>query len=264
MSHTRILVFDLDGTLLDSSHRIPADVRKLLTSLHEQGIESTLATGRPFAAVQGFIRELDLQLPLIVFNGAVVASPDGQQLSARPLPSAAAKNILALLKETQTANQLYLHATDDFFYGDSQGPAADYIMKKDGLGCRYVQSLTDVLDDADCDPAKMFSIGPREELEQLQRTLRRVEPTVSCVFSEHDMLEFLGPHVNKGTALSILCDEIGTTLDSVLAFGDNMNDLEMLQVAGTAISMDTAPDALKAEADWIIRDIAGFLREHFT
>jgi len=263
MPHSRILVFDLDGTLLNSSHRIPTNVRTMLIGLREIGVETTLATGRPFAAVQSFIGELELQLPLIVFNGAIVIAPDGQLLSARPLPLSAATTILHLLDDTSSSNQLYLDAADDRFYSDRQGVAAEHIMKKDGVGCRYVQSLLDVLNDADSDPVKMFSIGPRNELEQLQQAVRQAEPSISCVFSEHDMLEFLGPNVNKGTALDILCDAIGMPLDSVTAFGDNINDFEMLRVAGTGVSMDTAPAELREEADLTIHDIAGFLHNHF-
>jgi len=263
MSHTRLLVFDLDGTLLNSSHRIPADVRTMLMALRERGVETTLATGRPFAAVEEFVRKLELQLPLIVFNGAVVVAPDGRLLSARPLPLTAAKAILHLLDETSAASHLYLHSTDDYFYSDHQGPAAEYIMKKDGVDCRYTSSLLDMLNDAGNDPVKMFSIGTRSELEKLQMTIRRTEPAVSCVFSEHDMLEFLGPNVNKGTALSILCESIGVERESVIAFGDNMNDLELLQVAGIGVAMDTAPAELRAEADLVILDIAEFLRDRF-
>ncbi len=261
MSCTQLLVFDLDGTLLDSSHRISANMRTMLLALRETGVETTLATGRPFAAVQKFIGELELHLPLIIFNGAVVITPDGRQLSSRHLSRSAATTILNLLDDTSASNQLYLYPTDDFFYSDRQGPAAEHIMKRDGVDCRYVQSLLDVLNDADCDPVKMFSIGPRDELERLRTTIHQVEPSVTCVFSEHDMLEFLGPNVNKGTALSILCESIGEAHESVIAFGDNMNDFELLQVAGTGVAMDTAPAKLRAEANLVIRDIAEFLHD---
>ncbi len=136
-------------------------------------------------------------------------------------------------------------------------------MKKDGVDCRYTSSLLDMLNDAGNDPVKMFSIGPRDKLERVRTTIHQVEPSVTCVFSEHDMLEFLGPNVNKGTALSILCESIGVGRKSVIGFGDNMNDLELLQVAGTGVAMDTAPAELRAEAGLVIRDIAEFLHDRF-
>ena len=78
------------------------------------------------------------------------------------------------------------------------------------------------------------------------------------------MLEFLGPEVNKGTALSILCDEVGIDRESVIAFGDNMNDFEMLQEAGLGVAMSTGPVALQETADRVISDMSAFLREHLV
>ena len=261
MSPTQLLVFDLDGTLLDVEHRIPSIVRDRLFALREKGIETTLATGRPFAAVKQLIRELELQLPIIVFNGAVAITPEGRELSSRHLPLAAAKTIVGLLEETSVANHVYVNALNNFFYTDRQGVEAELIKAKDGMGYRYVPTLLDVLGDATCDPVKIFSIGARSELEALQETLREVTPAISCVFSEHDMLEFLGPDVNKGTALSTLCDDVGIPCENVIAFGDNMNDFEMLQAAGTGIAMSTAPGKLKEVADCVIDDIEAFLTD---
>lgn len=262
MSPTQLLVFDLDGTLLDSFHRVPADVRSLLFALRDKGIETTLATGRPFAAVQSFIHELELHLPLITFNGALVATPDGQALVARHLPLSAAQTILGLLENTSAANHLYLYPTDDAFCTDQEGAASELIREKDQMACRVVGSLPTLLTDANCDPVKMFSIGPRDELERVKTAVQHAEPSVTCVFSEYDMLEFLGPDVNKGTALRVLCDAIGIARESVIAFGDNMNDFEMLRTAGTGVAMSTGPAALREVADRVISDMAAFLNEY--
>jgi len=262
MVSTQLLVFDLDGTLLNASHRVPADVRELLFALREKRIETTLATGRPFAAVRTFIRELELHLPLITFNGALVATPDGQALATRHLPLSAAQTILGLLEGTSAANHLYLYPTDDAFCTDQDSAASELIREKDHMACRVVDSLPDLLADADCDPVKMFSIGPRDELERVKTAVQQVEPSVTCVFSELDMLEFLGSNVNKGTALRVLCDEIGIASESVIAFGDNMNDFEMLQIAGIGVAMATGPVALQETADRVISDLAAFLRKH--
>lgn len=263
MVPTELLVFDLDGTLLNSNHRIPANSRDRLFSLREVGIETTLATGRPFAAVKQFIRELELRLPVIVFNGAVIITPDGQELSSRHLSLAAAKTIVELLQETSAANHVYVSAPDDFFYTDRQGTEADLIMAKDGMRYRYVPSLLDVLGDVTCDPVKIFSIGDRTELETIQTSIQELEPRISSVFSEHDMLEFLGQDVSKGTALIALCDEIGISCETVTTFGDNMNDFEMLQAAGTGIAMSAAPKELKEVADCVIDDIEAYLTNRF-
>jgi len=258
-----LLVFDLDGTLLNAEHQIPQSLRTMLLTLRQSGIEMTLATGRPFAAVKDFIVELELTLPLITFNGAVVITPEGKPLSVQPLPLKTARTILKHLEATSAANHLYLNPADDFFHTDHPWKPTDHLMLKDGLNYRYSPTLGDVLREFATDPVKMFSIGPRHELEHVQQRLKDIAPAVSCFFSEHDMIEFLAPDTNKGTALDFLCESLGRTPDSVIAFGDNMNDLEMLQTAGTGVAMAEAPEKLQQAADYVTSDIEAFLNKRF-
>lgn len=263
MTEPKLLVFDLDGTLLGPDHRIPKDILSFLLLLREAGIGTTLATGRPFAAVTRFVKELDLRLPLIVFNGAAVVMPDGEAVWVRPLPLRLAREAIRILDGTSAANHVYLRASDTRFTTDRLGPAADHIRLKDGMEYQLVEDLVGFLGRLEADPIKLFSIGPREELERVQRAFRSLAPEATCVFSEHDMLEFLGPGVSKGTALAVLCDRLGIGAGSVIAFGDNLNDLEMLRAAGFAVSMASAPDEMRQEADDITSDLAGYLGKRF-
>ena len=260
----RLLVFDLDGTLLDSRHQIPDSTLNLLLELRSLDVGITLATGRPFAAVRSFAQQLDLELPLVVFNGAAIVTPRGQSLSLRPLPTDSAIGILGLLAHTSACNQVYLAATDNHFLTDQPGSASEYITEKDGLECLVLEDLRGALDEAKSDPVKLFSIGERAELEAIQQQVKLEYPEISCVFSEHDMLEFLGPSVNKGTALEILCNEIGVSMEGVCAFGDNMNDYEMLMRAGTGVAMASSPRALKEDADCVVESIDAMLRVHLS
>ena len=257
-----LLVFDLDGTLLDESHAIPSGVRDVLFVLRERGIETTLATGRPFAAVGHFCRDLDLNLPLITFNGAVTIDPSGRILGKRALPRDSAKAILRLLEDVDVANQLYLTPEDNHFHTDTEGPEASYITEKDGLGYCFSESLLDILDRAERDPVKLFSIGPRESLEKVRSRVLASDLEVSCMFSESDMLEFLAPGVNKGEALRTLCEQLTLSPSDIWTFGDNMNDLEMLQFADTGVAMGSAPAELLAAASKVTNNLETFLRSN--
>ena len=263
MARERLLVFDLDGTLLGPDHRIPDRVRGLLLELRAAGIETTLATGRPYAAVRRFVDELDLRLPLILFNGAAVVEPDGRVLSLRPLPLPIALGALELLRETSAANQLYMRPADTQFVTDRLGPEAESILEKDGMSAESVDDLAAYLEAEDVGPIKVFSIGAREELERVRERLGAVAPEATCVFSEHDMLEILAPGVTKGSALRTLCDKIGVDVEEVTAFGDNLNDLEMLRTAGRGIAMASAPHAMLERADDVTDDLGGYLMAQF-
>ena len=115
----------------------------------------------------------------------------------------------------------------------------------------------------DGDPIKLFAIGPREELEGVQKTFQTAAPGFTCAFSEHDMLEFLGVDVTKGAALHVLCENLDVDISLTMAFGDNLNDLEMIVEAGYGVSMGGAPEELRRAADATTDDLAGFLRSRF-
>jgi len=264
MTDVRLLVFDLDGTLLGPDHRIPDRVRSSIFSLRDAGIETTLATGRPFVSVARFIDELELHVPVIVFNGAAVVEPDGSILSLRPLPLDTALAALDLLGETAAATHAYVSPTDSHLMTDVLGPAAKHILEKDGMPAECVEDLSAFLAGRGADPIKLFSIGARDELERVQERFRSIAPEATCVFSEHDMLEFLGPGVNKGAALVSLCDAVGVDIDSVMAFGDNLNDLEMLVEAGVGVAIASAPTEMLRRADAVACDVETFLRERFA
>ena len=263
MTGRHLLVFDLDGTLLGPDHRIPNQMRSRLLALSEAGVETTLATGRPYAAVGRFIDELELRLPLILFNGAALVEPDGGVLSLQRLPIGIAREALRLLGETSAANHLYMEPADTHLVADRLGPAAKHVLEKDGMPTRRVDDLAAFLETSGAGPIKIFSIGVRDELEGIQERLRSVAPEATCVFSEYDMLEFLAPGVTKGRALRTLCDMEGIDIEDVTAFGDNLNDLEMLRAAGHAVAMAAAPDAMIEAADVVTDDLSAYLDVRF-
>jgi Cof subfamily protein (haloacid dehalogenase superfamily) len=259
----KLLVFDLDGTLLGPDHRIPVSTRSLLLALRGAGIETTLATGRPYAAVGRFIDELEVELPMILFNGAAVVEPTGRVQSLRALPLDTARAALRLLGETSAANHAYLNPADKHLVADRLGPMTERILRKDGMPTRQVGDLAAFLDRGGADPIKIFSIGPRDELEDVRERFRSVAPEATCVFSEHDMLEFLAPGVTKGSAFQTLCEGVGIGIEETVAFGDNLNDLEMLRVAGNAVAVASAPNELIEAADDVTEDLSTYLETRF-
>jgi Cof subfamily protein (haloacid dehalogenase superfamily) len=263
MREPSLLVFDLDGTLLDGKRRIPARVRRLLFDLRARGIQTTLATGRSYIAVRRYIKELDLQMPLIIFNGAVVATPSGDPLWARHLPKRDAVLACRLLANRKLSIQFYLQPTDDCFHTDRASEAAARIAKKDGVCYRISTDLARLIERRTQDPVKLFSIGPRKDLEAVRDAFKMKAPGMTCVFSERDMLEFLGVGVTKGAALHVLCEHVGVLARDVMAFGDNLNDLEMIRDAGVGVAMAASPKELQHVADEVVGDLEAFLFERF-
>jgi hydroxymethylpyrimidine pyrophosphatase-like HAD family hydrolase len=106
---------------------------------------------------------------------------------------------------------------------------------------------------------KLLIIGDQDVLGQLRECYRRKHPEPTCVNSQHDYLEILPPNVSKGTALRRLCGLLDIDIEKVIAFGDNPNDREMLLLAGTGVTMATAPKEMLDEADYVVEDLAVYL-----
>lgn len=255
----RLLVFDLDGTLLDSKHQLRIGVSERLAALRRLEVETTLATGRCIAAAAPFVERLDLQHPVILFNGAVIASAAGEVRFEARVDRRVAREALVLAKAYPVDSQLYLEPADPFFYAAARTPAVAAFSRKDGIPPRIVGDLVARLDDARADPLKLLLIGPRPALLALRDRFRQAHPEPECVLSEGDFLEILPPGVSKGTALERLCRDLDVPLGEVVAFGDNLNDREMLQIAGEGVAMGTAPQVMREEADHVVDDLPAFL-----
>jgi hydroxymethylpyrimidine pyrophosphatase-like HAD family hydrolase len=111
---------------------------------------------------------------------------------------------------------------------------------------------------------KLLIIGGQDALGQLRERYRRKHLELTCVNSQHNYLEILPPNVSKGAALRRLCRLLEIDIEKVIAFGDNLNDREMLLLAGTGVAMATAPKEMLDEADHVAENLADYLETFAT
>lgn len=260
----KLLVFDLDGTLLDSNQSVPARLRTLLLQLRAEGIETTIATGRIHAAAAPFIRSLEIGIPVILYNGALLAEPDGTPRSVHSLPFSDALAALELARDHPIHPQLYLRPTDRCFYARELTEPLQKFTRKDGIPSEVVGDLAAYLRAAALDPMKLLFVGPRERLIRFREAFRAVAPEPTCVLSETTYLEILPPGITKGAALLELSQALGVPTDQIIAFGDNYNDAEMIEAAGVGVAMSTAPTRMQECAQAVAIDLETFLRHRFA
>ena len=90
----------------------------------------------------------------------------------------------------------------------------------------------------------------REKLERLQNDIRN-NFNVHTSFSHTNFLEVLASGINKGTALEWLCNKKGISREEIIAFGDNYNDIEMIEYAGIGVAVGNAEESVKKSADYV-------------
>jgi hypothetical protein len=249
----RLLVFDLDGTLLDSDHRLSPETYAALGKL-SRSCWITVATGRSLASATPFIFTLGTTSPAILYNGAVVYDfLAGRALLERRLSVDEARVALTIAREFPVDVEVYRELEDPTVYVERITPRVERFLAKEGLPAREVGDLHAFLNFS---PLKLLVLGNPAVLPGLEGALWEGVPGVTVVRSELEYLEVLPRGSSKGTALRWLCAYLGIPLEEVVAVGDQLNDLEMLRYSGVGVAMAHGPAELRRAADLVISSVA--------
>ncbi len=259
----RLLLFDLDGTLLGPTRSVSEENARALQRAMDLGIRVGFATGRSLRSARPWIEELDPTGPLILFNGGMVWDLATERpLLERRLPRADALAALEVVAELGVHANLYLGRAIAIGRSSQTAKTSEI---KDGVPHTVVGDLVAHLDQQDSDPFKILCIDESGGIEALAD---RLGPVLSCgsvlVNSEPSYLEVLPPGVSKGAALSVVESHTGISQGEIIAFGDGLNDTELLEQCGVGVAMGNAHPRLRECADVVIGShetdaIAGFL-----
>ena len=253
----RLLAIDIDGTLLDSRGRLPDAHRDAVVAAAAGGVEIALVTGRSFHFTRPIADLLPLPLTLVVNNGALVKKTDGttdlrnllRREVARELLDAtrAYEDSVAIVFDRPPGNEERQIVFDrmDWTHPHRQG----YYEKNKAFIARAAAPLAEMLTE---DPVQVMfngSVAPMRALVDALRSLPESD-RYTVAITEYEPRDFSLVDVNasncsKGTTLARWATARGWTRDEVMAVGDNLNDVEMLDFAGTAVVMGNASDAVK-------------------
>ena len=247
LSAYKLVVMDVDGTLVDRERRISARTAQALAAVHQRGIKVTLASGRSFASITPFAQAVAASAPLILYNGCRLQDFTSRRiLEDHRLPLVLAQRALKLAAGYDLHINLYIY--DQVFIREVT-EAARASMQKDNVTAEPVGDLLTFIED---DPTKILLSGEPQLLERFRREyLKDTTSPPELINSEPDYLEILPAGVGKGQALVSLCSWLDILPQEVAAFGDGLNDLEMLKVAGLGVAMGNAHAEVKAAAGYV-------------
>jgi Cof subfamily protein (haloacid dehalogenase superfamily) len=240
----RLVAVDLDDTLLDRTRQISPRARHAIRCAVQQGVTVTIATGRMFCSAQPYAAELDLDVPLITYNGALIkCSKTGKTVLHRPLDSSTAAEVLGLFRQRGWYIQAYV---DDVLYVKERDAKARYYEEIASVTAVPVGERLYSLNGA---PTKLLAVAEPEEMQEIAASVRQsFGDRVYIAASKAKYLEITNPEVNKGWALAFLAERLGISRAEVMAVGDSLNDLDMVSYAGLGVAMGNAHDEVKAAA----------------
>lgn len=242
------LVFDLDGTLLQSDRSVSAGTLKALERVRQSGMNIILATGRSYEACAPFLRKLDITTPVVCYNGgAVFASDTGVVIKEFLLPDDISRVLIDISRNSGT----HLHAFRKglLYYERDNEEIRHYESHVGFLGHKVDFNTFETLDFT-----KAMFIGEPAIIDDLVKDFDKIFGNrMNHMYSLPRYHEMVAGGVGKESGLSVVADILGIAPDEMIAFGDGNNDLGMLTYARFGVAMGNASALMKEQADIIAR-----------
>ena len=250
----RLIALDIDGTLLDDHAQLPEINKKAVVEAAARGIEIALVTGRRYDFALPIAKQFPCPLTMIVNNGAMVKSSSGAPQLLRLLSRDVAARVLDATPEFRDfasicfdrprENQLIFEriAWDD--------PMRRPYLERNR---EFIAEVSPILDCLTEDPIQVMFTGPAGRMREAEAALSRLHfsSEYSLAVTLYDSRDFglvdvISPGCSKGSTLAEWVAHRGWSREDVMAIGDNLNDLEMLEYAGLPIVMGNSVPELKS------------------
>jgi Cof subfamily protein (haloacid dehalogenase superfamily) len=248
----KLLAIDVDGTLLDSRGRAPQANIDALEAVVARGVRIAIVTGRSFKFALPAVDGIPDPLTLIVYNGAIARMRSGETLIRRLLPRESAHQVLAATREWRDGALLQFdRAGRQLVYDrmDWTHPNRVRFHQKNADLLEEVAALEDALHE---DPIQIAYNGSVASMRALVARLESAGVTTALSVSlteyshrDFSLVDVCATHTTKGTTLARLAELYGVNRSEVMAVGDNFNDREMLEWAGTGVVMGNATEEMK-------------------
>lgn len=251
----KLVVSDLDGTLLSGNHGASDENIRAIEALKESGIEFSLATGRIYSSARTVMESINVNSPIIACNGAVIYNVAEEKIiDDTPIDKETCKRIIKVLKKADIYFHFYSLET---VYGERDEKLikqykewAEESKENNRVKIQVVDKIETVLADAS---VKVYKFGFYNEDEITKGVFEELSkiPGLELYYSVGTLVDVMNINANKGNAMKTLAKYYGIPLEQVAALGDNENDIQMIRGAGLGIAMGNGLDMVKAEADYI-------------
>ncbi len=237
-----VVASDLDGTLLTPEHKLSAFTKHILQSLRERNIHFIFATGRHHIDVAQMRENMEIDAFMITSNGARVHDSNGNLVFSQNIQPDLAADIAQICQDDPLV-YTHVYRGDDWLINKEDPFSLSFFNDTD-----FTYQLFDPNNFKTDDIAKIYFTTTNDDLHahllSIKRKLRATYgDKISIAFSTPNCLEVMAQNVSKGSALKNVVEKLGFTLQDCIAFGDGMNDYEMLQRVGKGCIMKNAsPD----------------------
>ena len=246
MKKYKMLVSDIDGTILGSSNIITPKVKNAIRQATQKGLKIVIATGRMHNATVYITDELGLKTPVISYQGAIIR--DSKKLyKCISIEKNLAFEIINKLREY--GEHINVYTEDDLYVEDVSGRLLNYAEVRH-INYKKIDKFEDI---SDKEILKIITItNTPEKNDQIKDEMyQKYGQVLNIAKSTNVYCEFVNKYADKSYALQYLANLWNIPIDEVIAVGDQENDICMIKAAGLGVAMANGCEKIKQEADYI-------------
>ncbi len=247
-----LISLDLDGTLLYDWETISKPTLNYLLNLKKQGHQLVIATGRPYRSSEEFHALLELDTPLINYNGGLVTSKNDPNFIEYSL-TVKKEYVIDIFENTkQYIKNAFAEVKDDIYLLHDTEEIRPLLHHFNGSRL-FVGDFKDILNHDTNGSIIISNEGQGKFIENYVKENYKGKVLCRNWGNEYDfIIELFTPETDKGFALKYVADYLGFKKEEIIAFGDGHNDIEMIKCAGLGVVMKNGHEELKEVADIIL------------
>ena len=245
----RLVISDVDGTLIDGAKKLTDATIAAVKRLHEAGLHFTISSARPAAGLRDFISALAITSPVSSFNGALIVLPDLTPIRSIPLQP---EDVFASAETVkQFGLDLWIYNARGWFVSRLDGPHVAHESTVTGIEPQQLENLQI------CAEGSLKMVGVSDDHAVVAACEVHLQHQsglhISAIRSQDYYLDITNMNANKGNAVLEFSDVLGIPASEILTIGDMPTDVLMFRKSGTSIAMGNADEQVKAEATFVTR-----------
>lgn len=239
-----VIVSDLDGTLLDNNKNVSKENIQAINYFTQNGGKFSVATGRVVEATCEYLSNVQVNIPIIVYNGSVIYDYNNKKVLSEKFVDDNQKQIARRIKEENENVGIEIYANNKL-----------YVLKNSGNSIRSATQMLDIIYDVKediflMDWHKILVLGDPSVVDNVEKTFES-KYHIKGTRSGSTSFELLPANESKGQALKKIIEMYNLDPNKVICVGDNMNDLELLQEAAFSFCPENASERLKKYTDFV-------------
>jgi Cof subfamily protein (haloacid dehalogenase superfamily) len=246
MKNFKMICLDIDGTLLNSNHKISKEVKDTINIVaNKKKMLVILVSARMPKGIIFLQKELEINQPIVCYSGALVLDKDGKTISKKFINVLDLEEIYKLVLKYNIHISLY---KNDEWYVEKM----DYWAKQESEITNIIPKITDFNDLIELwkkegkGPNKILCMGNADKITFLKENIKVND--LNIYPSKQTYLEIMPTNTTKTSAISCLQKKFDVNRAEIITMGDNYNDIDMLEYAGLGIAMGNAPEDVKKHA----------------